>query len=582
MVDLLKLKWKKLLCNKYFRKTISGGVMFKKVSYPTLFILIALCFMLSGFSGCGPIINKQPADTTVSVGGVAYFSVGAISLAEPMAYQWEKLGATPGSDWTAISGATYSTLTIPAVSLEDNGAKYRCLVKNIFGQTPTKEAVLTVAKRIYVNSAATGGDNGTSWANAYTDLQDALARSTEGFEIWVAKGTYKPTSDSNRTVSFVMVPGMALYGGFSGTEDGLEERDWGNNVTTLSGDIGTEGLATDNSWHVVIGSDNAVLDGFTVSDGYANTHDAPYSARGGGMLNIESNPMVNNCTFNNDVADYGGGIANFNAQAIINNTLFTNNCAGGGEATGVLNSGGANSIVNCTFRDSCGAEDLSNWGGDQKIEYCKFTGPNSHGIQNMYTNVEFNNCIFNGTDFHYPCIYDWTSSNQKITSCTFLNNGIAIRADSDGSTVITNCAFFDNYTNQVLIKAFGPTTITNCTIVNNSTAIEGSAIVSNCIIWKTIFINPLDTPPVVSHSDIQGSGGSTSWDPGFGTDGGHNIDSDPLFVDIASGNLQLQAGSPCIDAGNNNALPPGIITDLLGNPRISGIAVDMGAYEYQN
>jgi hypothetical protein len=84
-----------------------------------------------------------------------------------------------------------------------------------------------------------------------------------------------------------------------------------------------------------------------------------------------------------------------------------------------------------------------------------------------------------------------------------------------------------------------------------------------------------------SHSIIQGSGGSGSdWDPAFGTDGGGNIDADPRFVGFDVGNFQLGERSPAIDAGDNAALPPDVLLDLAGNPRIVGPAVDMGAYEY--
>ena len=83
------------------------------------------------------------------------------------------------------------------------------------------------------------------------------------------------------------------------------------------------------------------------------------------------------------------------------------------------------------------------------------------------------------------------------------------------------------------------------------------------------------------------------WNSACGVDGGGNIDSDPLFVDAANGNLRLQLTSPAIDAGNNTALSSNIITDLDSKLRFvdiptvsdtgSGAApiVDMGAYEAQ-
>jgi len=130
---------------------------------------------------------------------------------------------------------------------------------------------------IRVNSAATGAKDGSSWADAYTDVQDALTSATQGDEIWVAAGTYKPTTTADRTKCFVMKTGVALYGGFAGTETTREERDWQAHETILSGDIGAPGNSSDNSYHVVIGGFQAVLDGFTVDGG--NT-----TGNGGGCI----------------------------------------------------------------------------------------------------------------------------------------------------------------------------------------------------------------------------------------------------------------------------------------------------------
>ncbi|MDX1439999.1 MAG: hypothetical protein R3284_08865, partial [Rubricoccaceae bacterium] len=82
------------------------------------------------------------------------------------------------------------------------------------------------AQVIYVDTDATGANNGTSWGDAYTDLQDALAVASSSSEIWVAEGVYKPTNTSDRTISFVLTDGVELYGGFDGTETSRDERDW--------------------------------------------------------------------------------------------------------------------------------------------------------------------------------------------------------------------------------------------------------------------------------------------------------------------------------------------------------------------
>ena len=104
---------------------------------------------------------------------------------------------------------------------------------------------------IYVDSSATSGGDETSWATAYNDLQDAISGANAADTIWMAAGTYKPTSTTNRDTSFVIPDSVAVYGGFSGSEGSLDERDWEINETILSGDIGVVDDSTDNSWHVV-------------------------------------------------------------------------------------------------------------------------------------------------------------------------------------------------------------------------------------------------------------------------------------------------------------------------------------------
>lgn len=96
---------------------------------------------------------------------------------------------------------------------------------------------------IYVNASATGANDGTSWTNAYLDLQGALEEAAvrcvdTSCEIWVAAGTYKPdrgTGDS--LANFQLVNNVGTYGGFAGWESEREQRDWEANVTVLSGDL---------------------------------------------------------------------------------------------------------------------------------------------------------------------------------------------------------------------------------------------------------------------------------------------------------------------------------------------------------
>jgi hypothetical protein len=98
----------------------------------------------------------------------------------------------------------------------------------------------------------------------------------------------------------------------------------------------------------------------------------------------------------------------------------------------------------------------------------------------------------------------------------------------------------------------------------------GSMTVLNSILWNNA---PEDANSAggiaITYSDVQG---------GFAGEG--NIDVDPTFADLATGDYHLQSGSPCVDAGDpKTAIDPSEM-DLDGNPRLAGAKVDMGAYEF--
>jgi predicted outer membrane repeat protein len=276
---------------------------------------------------------------------------------------------------------------------------------------------------IFVNQNAVGANNGTDWMNAFTDLQDALAVASANDEIWVSTGTYKPTPANNILVSFNLISGVKIYGGFSGTESSLEERDWENNITVLSGDLGQPDYAVDNSKHVItgIGITNAVLDGFKICDG------AAYDPEGSGgaiylTLNLEnliSRIVIANCIFENNFAYRGGALAinpflnNSSEGRIIpelHNCVFKNNIAafGGGAVNMAVRTipGEVSLIANCRFENNTIGEPL----GGQLL-------PASAGAINIASLGGYNAAVF----------FDHCS----FTSNTATNYGGAIRFENN-------------------------------------------------------------------------------------------------------------------------------------------------------
>lgn len=202
---------------------------------------------------------------------------------------------------------------------------------------------------IHVDVEAMGANNGSSWADAYTDLVDGIAAAVSGLEVWVAEGTYKP--GSSRTSTFSLKNGVRIYGGFAGGEATREERRPASRLTILSGDIGTVGTDTDNVYHVVTAAgavnETAVLDGFTVTKGYANGG-APHE-RGAGLYSDSNFPTIANVVFlDNWASSTGGGVYAPGAPIRIYNSSFLGNHAsfsGGGFYGGNY----AQELVNSVF-----------------------------------------------------------------------------------------------------------------------------------------------------------------------------------------------------------------------------------------
>ena len=103
-----------------------------------------------------------------------------------------------------------------------------------------KAALSCSGSVIHVDQSNEGATDGITWNTAYTDLQEALTRSQscDIREIWVAQGVYRPGTAVTDT--FSLHTDLALYGGFTGTETALSQRNWQANVTVLSGDIGRD------------------------------------------------------------------------------------------------------------------------------------------------------------------------------------------------------------------------------------------------------------------------------------------------------------------------------------------------------
>ncbi len=392
---------------------------------------------------------------------------------------------------------------------------------------------------IFVDATAGGVNNGTSWTDAFPNLQDALAASLADDEIFVAAGIYKPTPGGDRCASFALVDSVALYGGFNGSETLLSERnpDPVTNATFLSGDLlGDDGpdftYNEDNSYHVLTSiavSNGALLDGFTVSGGNANDASFP-NDRGGGMLNrADGNPSVKNILFTSNYAGFGGGMANDFGTPVIDNVLFVNNSADSGG--GMLNSFSDATITNAQF-----------FGNTAVLR--------GGGIYNAGASPTIVNAVFSGNSggVRGGAIANLSSANPTIINGTFASNSSTLQGGAfynfgDSFPLVKNSVFWGNLVGSTPKQIFGDP-------LNAGSAfnlIEGGYAAVPAAVISTV--DPLFVDP----------------------DGADNTEG------TADDDLHLAQGSPAVNLGDNAAIFESL--DLDGNPRIHGNIIDLGPYE---
>ncbi|MHC4414879.1 MAG: right-handed parallel beta-helix repeat-containing protein [Planctomycetota bacterium] len=290
---------------------------------------------------------------------------------------------------------------------------------------------------------------------------------------------------------------------------------------------------------------------------FNSSHNASLNGCGGAVCTESSSALILDNTMIDNMADSGGAIATteYGSPVVHGNHMADNSALNGG---GAMYLGARSSPVieyNTITRNSS-----VGWGGGGINSWTSFIYFGTYAT--IRNNVITHNTA--GTGGGLYCRYD----RAVVT-----NNVIAFNAATKGGGIHAL-----NYPEQAPVVA-------NCVLWGNTAQVEGPQVDLEESTGSAIS---------VSYCDVQGG-----W-PGPG-----NIDADPKLVDpdgaddvpgTDDDDLRPAPGSPCIDAGDNDALPEDVNEDLDGGPRFvddpctadtghagnGGSIVDMGPYEFQD
>lgn len=489
------------------------------------------------------------------------------------------------------------------------------LLASATGAALTQSASCDVLR---VHAGATGAGTGASWQDAFPSLGGALLAASPGDEIWVAAGVYQPGDGSDPARSFELRAGVAVYGGFAGSETARSARnpDPATNGTILSGDrLGDDaaGFAqrADNHHHVVTATglaQAATLDGFTIRGGNGLAADYPAPGDGGGLLVTTSTVHLENLRVTDNQGDCGGGAFFERSDASVRACSFEGNeswlASPGG---GIGASGCSLRLSACVFRLN-----VADAGG---------------GIDFFDSTVVADNLVFDRNQARYGAGLLGRGSEALIFNSRFLlnhanwNSGGAVYSASSEITFV-NTVFAGNHAAETAgaICVAGTTTATddgshvrvvNCTFHRNQgdiSAASGGAIycsddsfltLQNSILWDNP--SPYGTAPLAGKAPEPDSRSNLIEGGLAGCPG--TLDADPRFVDAlgpdatpgtADEDLRLALDSPAIGAGDPELLPADAADldgdmdaaeptplDLDGLPRRNKLGLELGACEVQ-
>ncbi len=395
----------------------------------------------------------------------------------------------------------------------------------------------------YVDSSATGANDGTSWVNAFDSLHMALAVAVDADTIFVAEGTYRPANGTDRTKYFVMPSGVKLLGGYpsGGGWPMVDEH-----KTILSGDIGVLNDDSDNTYHVIfcnMTNPQTEIARFYITGGYADG-DGDDSKGGGIAVKTNSSRYygvsIRDCRVYGNYAKYGGGIDITRKGDIFNSIIENNRCLVSGGGLYINTDGRAyNTIIRNNY--SAGT------GGGVYI-----------GGFNLAPGLV--NCLIaNNESVSFGSGIDQYES--YVINCTIVNNkGPGGVYQSSIYSIMRNSVIWGNKPYQVQNPVLSK--FDHCAIADPDVDFSST---TNFYI-DTLNAGLTDTvnyPYFRSPADSVG-----------------NVSTPEGLQNMKEADWYIDPGSACINAGDKDLYPAAAPAyDLLDNPRIILDTIDIGVSE---